>query len=376
MTERRKKLSGDERYMFMALKEAAKGAGHVSPNPLVGAIAVKDGKILAKSYHKKFGDMHAETSLLKKLSPAQSKGATVYVNLEPCCHHGKTAPCTTALIEAGIKRVVIAQQDPNPLVNGEGMAQLRRNGIVVDCGVCEVEARRLNSAFNVFITTGRPWILLKIAQSFDGRIALSSGQSRWITGEESRIEVHRLRTKLDAVLVGVQTIIDDDPELNVRHVKGRNPVRIIADSKLRLPEDARVLSNKDHRKTWLLTTGEVDQDKASRLQKRGIQIIPCRSAANGRVEMKSAMDEIAKRDIASILVEGGGTVHAALLGEGLWDEMIIAVAPMLIGADGRPSMGELSLQSLSEAPRLRPYRQMMIGEDFWFYLERYVYGNS
>jgi len=376
VTEKRVKLTNDERFMMMALKEAEKGAGHVSPNPLVGAIAVKDGKVLAKAYHKKYGDMHAEIALLKKLSREQAIDATIYVNLEPCCHVGKTAPCTPALIEAGVRRVVIAQQDPNPLVNGKGMMQLSEAGIEVTHGVCEAAARRLNAAFTTFITKGRPWILLKIAQSMDGRIALNNGNSRWITGGESRIEVHRLRAKLDALFVGVQTIIDDDPELNVRHTKGRNPVRIIADSKLRIPEDARVLKHKDQKKTWLLITDDVDAEKVKRIKKLGVQLISCRAAANGRVEMKHAMNEIALRDVASILVEGGGTVHAALLADGLWDEMIIAVAPMLIGADGRPSVGELSLQTLADAPRVTPYKQAMFEEDHWYYLERYVHGNS
>lgn len=375
MTEKRVKLSTDERFMMMALKEAEKGAGHVSPNPLVGAVAVKEGTVLAKAYHKKYGDMHAEIALLKKLTREQAIGATIYVNLEPCCHVGKTAPCTPALIEAGVRRVVIAQQDPNPLVNGKGMMQLSEAGIEVTHGVCEAAARRLNAAFTTFITKGRPWILLKIAQSIDGRIALNNGNSRWITGEESRIEVHRLRAKLDALFVGVQTIIDDDPELNVRHIKGRNPVRIIADSKLRIPEDARVLKHKDQKKTWLLITDDVDAEKVKRIKKLGVQLISCRAAANGRVEMKHAMNEIARRDVASILVEGGGTVHAALLADGLWDEMIIAVAPMLIGADGRPSVGELSLQTLADAPRVTPYKQAVFEEDHWYYLERYVHRN-
>ncbi len=376
MKEQRTKLTADERYMMMALKEAEKGAGHVSPNPLVGAVAVKDGKVLAKAYHKKFGDMHAEIALLKKLTREQAIGATIYVNLEPCCHLGKTAPCTPALIEAGVRRVVVAQQDPNPLVNGKGMRQLSDAGIEITNGVCEAAARRLNAPFITFITKGRPWVLLKIAQSLDGRIALSNGNSRWITGEESRIEVHRLRAKLDALFVGVQTIIDDDPELNVRHVKGRNPVRIIADSKLRIPEDSRILKHKDQKRTWLLITEDVDATKVKRLKKLGVQLITCRAATNGRVDMVHAMEEIARREIASILVEGGGTVHAALLADGLWDELIIAVAPMLIGADGRPSVGELSLQTLADAPRVTPYKQALFEEDHWYYLERYVHGNS
>jgi diaminohydroxyphosphoribosylaminopyrimidine deaminase/5-amino-6-(5-phosphoribosylamino)uracil reductase len=374
--EKRAKPSEDERFMRMALKEAEKGAGHVSPNPLVGAVAVKNGKVLAKAFHRKFGDLHAETALLKKLTEDQARGATIYVNLEPCCHIGKTAPCTTALMNAGVQRVVIAHQDPNPLVNGKGMTILSEAGIDVRVGVCEAEAKRMNAPFLTFMNKGRPWILLKIAQSLDGRIALSNGESRWITGEASRTEVHRLRTKLDALLVGVLTVLDDDPLMNVRHVKGRDPIRIIADSKLRIPETARVLSHKDQSKTWILTTEGVDAEKIARLKKLGAVVIPCRAAPDGRVDMNHAMREIARRDITSVLVEGGGTVHASLLTGGLWDEMIIAIAPMLIGADGRPSVGDLGLEELKHAPRLTSYRQEKFDDDHWYYLERNVHGHS
>lgn len=375
MTEKRRKLAEDEKFMQFALRMAVKGAGCVSPNPMVGAIAVKDGKVLAKAYHKRFGDMHAETSLLSKLAPQQANGATIYVNLEPCCHHGKTAPCTSALISAGVKRVVIAQQDPNPLVNGKGMEQLRNAGIDVLCGVCESEARRLNAPFNTFITAGRPWILLKVAQSIDGRIALANGQSRWITGESSRTEVHRIRTRLDAVLVGVQTIIDDDPELNVRLAKGRNPIRVIADSRLRIPESSRVLAHKDKKRTWILTTDGVDDKKIGRLKKAGVSVIVCAAAPNGRVDFNDALRRLADLNVASILVEGGGTIHAALLSENLWDELIVAIAPIIIGSEGRPGIGELNLTLLENAPRFKVHKTEQFEEDYWFYLERNVYGN-
>lgn len=369
----KKGQSSDERFMRMALKEAEKGAGAASPNPLVGAIAVKDGKVLAKAFHRKFGDLHAETSLLKKLKPGQAQGATIYVNLEPCCHIGKTAPCTTALIEAGVSRVVIAIQDPNPLVNGKGMMLLSEAGIEVKHGVCQVEARRLNAPFFTYIEKGRPWLLLKVAQSLDGRIALSNGSSRWITGESSRKEVHRLRATLDAVLIGVLTVIDDDPELTVRHIKGRDPIRIIADSKLRIPETARILKQKNQKNTWILTTDQADQEKLKRLVKLGIQIISCRPSAEGKVDMNHAMREVARREITSILVEGGGTVHAALLADGLCDEMIVATAPLLIGAEGRASVGQLALENLESAPRFKTYQHKVFGDDHWFYMERDVH---
>ncbi|MBK8130578.1 MAG: bifunctional diaminohydroxyphosphoribosylaminopyrimidine deaminase/5-amino-6-(5-phosphoribosylamino)uracil reductase RibD [bacterium] len=369
------KVDPDQRYMRMALAEAEKGAGRVSPNPLVGAVAVKAGRVIAKAYHRRFGDLHAETALLRKLSLEAAQGATIYVNLEPCCHQGKTPPCTSALIAAGIARVVVAMEDPNPLVNGQGIAQLREAGIEVVVGVCDAEARRVNAPFLTYMTSGRPWLLLKVAQSLDGRIALGNGKSRWITGEASRTEVHRIRARLDAVMVGVQTILDDDPELNVRHVKGRDPVRIIADSKLRIPDSARVLRHRDQSKTWILTTDAAPSDRADDLRKRGVQIIYCPPARDGRVDFRQAIPELARRDIASILVEGGGTVHAALLGEGLCDELIVAVAPLVIGADGRASVGELMLSELDNAPRFTTYRRETFEQDYWFYLERDVHRN-
>lgn len=363
----------DRRFMQLALREAEKGAGAVSPNPLVGAVAVKDGQVIAKAYHRKFGDVHAEVALLNKLKGERAHGATIYVNLEPCCHYGKTAPCTAALIASGVRRVVVALQDPNPLVDGKGMMQLSAAGIEVTHGICEAEARRLNAPFITYMEKGRPWLLLKVAQSLDGRIALSNGMSRWITGTESRKEVHRIRARLDAVLVGVLTVIDDDPELTVRHVKGRNPIRLIADSKLRIPDSARVLRHPDPDKTWILTTAGADKDKAKFLGQLGVKVITCRESADGKVDMRSAMRELARREISSILVEGGGTVHAALLGSGLCDEMIVAVSPMVIGSDGRASVGQLELESLEEAPRFKTFRHKVLADDYWFYLERDVY---
>ncbi|MCB9366619.1 MAG: bifunctional diaminohydroxyphosphoribosylaminopyrimidine deaminase/5-amino-6-(5-phosphoribosylamino)uracil reductase RibD [Calditrichaeota bacterium] len=362
--------------MRLALKEAEKGAGHVSPNPLVGAVAVKGDKLLGKAYHRRFGEPHAEALLISKLTREEAQGSTIYVNLEPCCHIGKTPPCTSALISAGVARVVVAMQDPNPLVNGKGMMQLSDAGVKVTLGVCEAEAQRLNAPFVTFMEKGRPWLLLKVAQSLDGRIALANGTSRWITGEASRKEVHAIRSRLDAVLVGALTVLDDDPELTVRHVRGRNPIRVIADSTLRIPEDARLLRHKHPELTWILTTENADPEKAELLKSKGIELIVCRASHDGKVDLRHAMRELARRGITSILVEGGGTVHAAMLRAGLCDELIVAVAPMLIGADGKASIGELELNTLKSAPRFRTYRHRVVGDDHWYYLEKDVHGNS
>lgn len=368
--------SRDEHFMRLALREAEKGKGSVSPNPLVGAVAVKADKLLAKAYHKKYGGVHAEVALLEKLTKDQASGATIYVNLEPCCHVGKTAPCTSALIEAGISRAVIAHQDPNPVVNGNGIMQLSQAGIDVQVGVLEAEARKLNRAFITYMERGRPWILLKIAQTLDGRIALANGQSRWITGEASREEVHRLRAELDAVFVGALTVLDDDPELTVRHVKGRNPVRVIADSQLRIPLEARVLKQKDKSRTWILTTDGANAEKRKQLEKAGATLIVVRAGADGKVDLSAALRELARRGIASLLVEGGGTIHAAMLRANLCDELIVAQSPMLIGSEGRPSFAELGLTNLEDAPRFRPIDKKEFGEDTWLYLEKDVYRHS
>ena len=363
----------DEYFMKVALREAVKGLGYTSPNPLVGAVAVKGEQVLAKAHHKKFGDTHAEVAVLKKLKAADAKGATVYVNLEPCCHYGKTSPCTDALIAAGVGRIVIGHEDPNPLVSGKGIAQLRAAGIPVVVGVLERDARQLNAPFLTYITQGRPWILLKVAQSLDGRIALAKGQSRWITGEAARVEVHRLRAQLDAVIVGSQTVIDDDPELTVRHIEGRNPLRIIMDSLLRISPNARVLHQTDNGRTWVLTTSSSDPEKRRQLEETGASVLQCAGGADGKLDLLAAMRLLAGKGLTSVFVEGGGTLHASFMKAGLFDKFIVAIAPKIIGADGRPSIWELGLTNMEQVPKFTIRKNRRIGEDIWLELERDVH---
>lgn len=363
-------------YMRLALDEAVKGRGYTSPNPLVGAVAVKDGAILASSYHRKYGDLHAEVALLKKLTPEQAKGATIYVNLEPCCHVGKTAPCTMALIQAGVTKVVLGHEDPNPLVQGKGIQQLREAGIEVVVGVLEAEARTLNRPFITYMTKHRPWILLKVAQSLDGCIALGNGESRWITSKEARAEVHRLRAGVDAVMVGSQTVLDDDPALTVRHVEGPNPVRIICDSRFRVTDDIQIFHQDDPENTWLITTHKADPEKRKRIENTGARVILCDADANGRVDLHCAVRELASTGITSVLVEGGGTLHAALIRENLFDKFIIAIAPKVIGADGRSAVGALGLTEMKNVPEFDTVTMRQIGPDIWLELERHVYRNS
>ncbi|MBU0508173.1 bifunctional diaminohydroxyphosphoribosylaminopyrimidine deaminase/5-amino-6-(5-phosphoribosylamino)uracil reductase RibD [bacterium] len=375
MKEEDARRRSDERFMRMALREAVKGRGFTSPNPMVGAVAVKDGQVLGKACHRRFGGEHAEIALIRALSSDEARDATIYVNLEPCCHVGKTPPCTDALIRARVARVVIGHEDPNPLVQGRGIRQLREAGIEVETGVIESEAREVNAPFLTYITEGRPWILLKVAQSLDGRIALANGQSRWITGERSRKEVHRLRAELDAVMVGSQTVIEDNPELTVRHIRGRNPLRIIVDSLLRIHPDARVLHQADAGRTWILTTPEASLKNRRRIEETGATLLDCPAGADGKVDLREAMRLLAQHGITSLFVEGGGTLHASFIRAGLCDRFIVAMAAILIGSDGKPAIWELELTDLAEAPSFRLSRTRRFDEDIWLEFERNVHGN-
>jgi len=365
----------NERFMKIALREAKRGKGYTSPNPLVGAVAVKRDRVLGTAYHARFGAEHAEIALIKRLAPDDARGAALFVNLEPCCHVGKTPPCTKAIIQAGFARVVISHQDPNPLVQGRGIAQLREAGIAVETGVLEAEARDLNAPFLTYMTQSRPWILLKGAQSLDGRIALANGQSRWITGERSRKEVHRLRAELDAVMVGSQTVIEDDPELTVRHLRGRDPLRIIVDSALRISPNAKVLHQADRLRTWVLITAGAPAEKRQPIEATGATLLDCPAGTDGRVDLSAAMKLLASRGVASLFVEGGGTLHASFIRAGLCDRFIVCAAAMVIGADGRPAIWELGLSELGHAPRFSLRRIRRFERDIWLEYDRDVYGN-
>lgn len=366
----------DQKFMRLALREAEKGAGYTSPNPLVGAVAVKDGRILGTAYHRRFGEAHAEIALLSGISADRARGATVYVNLEPCCHVGKTPPCTEAMIHAGVERVVVAHVDPNPLVSGKGIRQLRTAGIKVQVGLLEDQAREMNAPFLTYMTQGRPWILLKVAQSLDGRIALANGKSRWITGAEARTEVHRLRSRFDAVMVGSVTVLEDDPELTVRMVKGRNPLRIIVDSQLSVSPHSKVLTGVDQAATWVLTTSAVAEEKRGPIEATGAKVVTCPAGADGKVDLPAAIKLLGIRGVTSLFVEGGGTLHASFIRAGLYDKFIVAMAPNIIGADGKPAIWELGYKDLSELPGFTISRYRQIGKDLWLEFNRDVHRNS
>jgi len=248
--------------------------------------------------------------------------------------------------------------------------------VEVRVGLLEEEARNLNAPFLTYMTKGRPWILLKVAQSLDGRIALRNGKSRWITGEAARTEVHRLRAKFDAVMVGSVTVMEDDPELTVRMVRGRNPLRIVVDSHLGISPDSKILQSLDLAPTWIITTPDVSAERVERISATGAKLITCPAGADGKVNLCEAASELAKRGITSLFVEGGGTLHASFIGAGLYDKFIVAIASKIIGADGKPAIWELGFEDMSEVPEFMVSRYRRIGKDLWLELIRDVHGNS
>lgn len=352
----------DEIFMKKALELAARGRGRTSPNPAVGAVIVKGNRIIAADYHRKAGTPHAEALALRKAG-ARAKGATLYVNLEPCCHVNKrTPPCTRTIINSGLKRVVVAMVDPNPEVSGRGIKGLRKAGIQVEVGLLEAEARRLNEEFSKFIKKREPFVILKIAQSLDGKIATSSGESRWITGIEARRYVHRLRNEVDAVLVGIGTVMKDNPSLDCRIRGGRNPYRIIVDSSLEIPPNARVLKHDDH-KTIIATTTSADEKKKGLLRSQGVRVLEIRDKA-GMIDMKHLMKELGRIGIMSVMIEGGSSISASALSSRIVDKVMFFVAPKIIGGtDAIPSVGGSSPTLLRHAFKIKNFQSRTVGRD-------------
>jgi diaminohydroxyphosphoribosylaminopyrimidine deaminase/5-amino-6-(5-phosphoribosylamino)uracil reductase len=352
----------DERYMKRALQLARRGMGRVSPNPLVGAVIVRAGRIIAEGWHRQFGADHAEIDAIKHAS-SSVRASTMYVTLEPCCHWGKTPPCVGTLIEQGIKRVVIGIRDPNPLVNGKGVQILRDHGIEVFVGVMEQAARMLNEIYSHYIQTDLPFITVKYAQSLDGRIATLQGNSRWISSDRARKFTHRLRAQHDAIMVGKGTVLADDPQLTVRLVKGKNPLRICLDSNLRIPLSARMLQ--DNGQTLIVTTDEHEKDKIEKIRKLGKEVLVNQKGADGRVALGPLMKALAKRGIASILVEGGAEVITSLLKEGLVKRLVVITAPLILGK-GIEAIGDLGITDLAKAIRPSSCEVKRIDKDVVF----------
>jgi diaminohydroxyphosphoribosylaminopyrimidine deaminase/5-amino-6-(5-phosphoribosylamino)uracil reductase len=351
----------DIKYMKRALTLARKGIGKTSPNPAVGCVIVKSGAVIGEGWHRKAGGPHAEIHALE-MAGAAARGADLYVTLEPCCHTGKTPPCSDALIKAGVKRVVAGMKDPNPLVSGSGLDALERAGIDTTCGVLEDDCRAINLPFIKLITTGMPYVTYKCAMTLDGNIATITGESRWISCEESRKHVHKMRANMDAVMVGVDTVIADNPSLTVRHVRGRNPLRVIVDTRLRTPESFVVLSGKLSSKTIIATT-ETNPRVHRRYLKQGATIVVC-DEFDGRVSMTDLLPKLGTMGVQSILLEGGSRLAGTMLQHGLIDELVFFVAPKIIGNNGFAPFTLQDITSMEQAINLTFTDVKRSGVDF------------
>lgn len=351
----------DTDYMRRAIELARNGVGYVNPNPMVGAVIVKDGRIIGEGYHRKCGELHAERNAIASLSES-AVGATIYVTLEPCCHYGKTPPCTEAIIEAGIRKVVIGSRDPNPLVGGKGAATLREHGIEVVEDFLRKECDELNPVFFHYITTKRPYICLKYAMTADGKIACESGKSKWITGEAARERVQHMRHRYMAIMAGIGTVLKDDPMLNVRTDGLKSPVRIIVDSKLRIPMDCNIVRSADTYRT-IVACAEPSERKKLLLERAGVEVV-CFNDGHGRVELKGLMDFLGSQKIDSVLVEGGGTLNASFIKEELADRLDIFMAPKIFGGITAPGpVSGVGVETPDEASLFKIDSVEIIGDD-------------
>lgn len=365
---RRSKLSSgvdrgrDLALMRVALGLARRGLGNVWPNPAVGCVVVRDGLVAGRGWTQPGGRPHAETEALGRAGTA-AKGATAYVSLEPCAHHGKTPPCAEALIGAGLVRVVVALEDPDPRVAGAGMARLREAGIAVETGLCAAEAAELNAGFFRRLAFGRPLVTLKLATSLDGRIATSTGESRWITGPAARERAHLLRATHDAVLVGTDTVLADDPELTCRipGLGARSPVRVVLDRTLRVSPTAKIF-DPTAAPVWLVTA-RVEDAAAAALRDRGIEVIPAQETPPEGLDLVAVLAALGQRGLSRLLVEGGGRLAAALLRQRLVDRLVWFHAPRLIGGDGAPAVAALGFGPLADAPRFERLCNELVGDD-------------
>jgi diaminohydroxyphosphoribosylaminopyrimidine deaminase/5-amino-6-(5-phosphoribosylamino)uracil reductase len=351
----------ERRFMRMACRLAQKAAGRTSPNPMVGAVLVRDEKIIATGYHKAAGTDHAEIVALKRAGK-RARGATLFINLEPCRHFGRTPPCSRALIAAGITSVVAGMKDPNPLVAGRGLRELKRAGITVRTGLLEAECRSLNEAFIKYITRGLPFVTLKLAASLDGKIATSNGDSHWISGDESRKTVHRLRNQVDAVLVGSGTVVADDPQLTCRLRGGRNPWRVVLDRRLRISPGARLFLQDDPEKTLIVTSRRAPAHRVGALRARGAGVLLL-AERNRKISWNALLKRLASLGIQSVLIEGGAAIAAAALRENAVDKILFFYAPKIIGGDGRPMIDDLGIRSVKRSLRVERLEVTRSGGD-------------
>jgi diaminohydroxyphosphoribosylaminopyrimidine deaminase/5-amino-6-(5-phosphoribosylamino)uracil reductase len=351
----------DEKWMALALQHGARGTP--SPNPHVGAVVVKDGRLLGAGHHDRAGDEHAEAIALREAGDA-ARGATLYVTLEPCNHDGRTPPCTGAIERAKVARVVVGCNDPNPHVVGGGAARLRESGILVDVGCLEPEAARLIAPWRKFVTTGVPYVTLKLGLSLDGRIATRTGASKWVTGPAARARVHQLRAQHDAVIVGIGTALADDPRLTVRDAPGHSPLRVVFDTKLRLPLAGRLVQTARDVPTWVVCTTDASSSAEESLVERGVEVLRAPASAEGRIDAVAALKMLAARGIVTAMFEGGAELAGSVLAGMVVDELHCFIAPILLGPRGRPGAVDWAGPATpAEAPSIRDPQWEVCGVD-------------
>jgi diaminohydroxyphosphoribosylaminopyrimidine deaminase / 5-amino-6-(5-phosphoribosylamino)uracil reductase len=353
-----------QRAMQAALALARRGLGAVWPNPAVGCVIVKNGRVVGRGWTQPGGRPHAETEALRRAGEA-ARGGIAYVSLEPCCHWGHTPPCADALIAAGLRRVVVALEDPDPRVAGNGIARLRAAGLAVEVGLGGNEAAEINAGFLLRQRRGRPLVTLKLATSLDGRIAIASGESRWITGKPARLRGHLLRATHDAIMAGTATVLADDPQLTCRlpGLAGRSPVRVVLDRRLRIPLSARVIAEAGQVPTWVVTVPSANPARREALLAAGATVIEVEPDGDAGIDLAAVLAELGKRGITRLLVEGGARLAAALLRLGLIDRVAWFHAPLVIGGDGTPAIAALGLGSLADAPGFARVVTEAAGED-------------
>lgn len=356
-----------EEYMRRALELARKGEGHTSPNPMVGCVVVKDGRIISEGYHEKYGEFHAERNALTRCTE-DTTGADLYVTLEPCCHQGKTLPCTDIIIEKKIARVFVGSMDSNPLVAGKGVQILRDHGIYVETGILEEECLKLNEVFYHYITTKTPFVVMKYAMTLDGKIACATGDSKWVTGEIARAQVHRMRGRYRGIMVGIGTVLADDPMLNCRVEGGVDPVRIICDSNLHIPLESQIVKTASEIETIVACSqesleAERKQEKIRKLKEAGIQLIGTEGAHG--VNLVELMKKLGEQNIDSILLEGGGTLNASALEDGIVNKVYAYIAGKLIGGmDARSPVEGMGIDRMADAITLKDMEIERLGDDF------------
>ena len=350
-------MRSHKKYIELALKLAEKGKGTTSPNPIVGALIVKRGSIVGKGFHKKAGQDHAEIMAIKDAGKKAFNG-TMYVTLEPCSHWGKTPPCTESIVEAGIREVIIGRKDPNPVVNG--FNELKFRGIKTKIGILEKECKKLNEPYIKWMKTKRPFVVVKSAMSLDGKIATRTGDSKYITGREARRYVHQLRAELDAVMVGINTVLKDNPLLTPRLVSGRTPIRIVVDSKLKTPLDANVVKNEPN-KLIIAATNKANKAKIKKLQHKGVNVLIV-NTKKGMVDLDDLMKQLGKLEITSVMIEGGAELNSEAIKAGIVDKILFFLAPSVIGS-GLGAIGDLGITKVDRSIQLKHLSSKKIGKD-------------